>query len=86
MDPLTIGDYLPKGWFSLKNASDGPLVMHFCSLWCIQEWVANEKNKIRGIPEPKTGTYSVAGEDLPKHSACYVDPSDGLAYRAKQKG
>jgi hypothetical protein len=27
-----------------------------------------------------------AGEDLPKHSACYVDPSDGLAYRVKREG
>jgi hypothetical protein len=57
--------------------------MHFCSTKCLGDWA--EKVQVNNS-ETLMHQAAIAGEYLGKDSLCYVDPSDGNAYRVKQKG
>lgn len=78
MDPLVVGNYLPKGWFSLRHSSDGPLDKHFCSNDCLKAWTQKD---IDEYPLPPQGPAMIAGEDLRRGLVC--QGPDGLVYQAK---
>lgn len=84
IDPSVVGS-LPNGWISLaRGGSEVMQDLHFCTIECLMRWAVNEKIRINDSERATYGT-AIAGEDLFEGKACYVNPSDGLAYHLKQE-